>query len=87
MRKEIVVLGAVVLIVGIIAYIYETSIELFGQRIPVSSPYRELGTGLILLGLVIIVVGAIVKGREKLTAPSPTTSLMEQEKAQAYRRE
>lgn len=56
----IAALGVILTIVGVILYIYEERESVWGLYTITSNPYRDTGFSLLVLGIIIIVVGAIV---------------------------
>lgn len=66
-------LGVVLAIVGVVLYIYEeTTTMLLGLVTVTTNPYRDTGTLLLVLGIIIVVVGGIVTvvpGRSSSTPP------------------
>ena len=66
MRNDVLGIGVVVLIAGIAAYLYEQQATLFGYTYSVGYPYRDLGEGLIILGVVALIIGAAMRGDEIL---------------------
>lgn len=59
--KHIVALGMVLIVVGIVLYMVEvTESTWLGLSSRTTTPYRDLGTMLLILGIIIVVVGGIL---------------------------
>ncbi len=65
MRGEVLGLGVLVLIIGIVAYFYPQQVNLFGTVITVGYPYRDLGTVLIAVGFIALIGGAAMKNESE----------------------
>jgi hypothetical protein len=65
LRSEVIVLGVLVLIIGIVAYAYPQQASLLGYTYTVGYPYRDLGTALIVLGFVALIGGAAMKSESE----------------------
>jgi uncharacterized membrane protein len=56
----IAALGVILVIVGVVLYVYPDNTTLFGYTIYTTYPYRDTGTLLLVLGIILTVVGTIV---------------------------
>ena len=56
----IAALGIALAVIGMILFLYHEDVILYGVVLATVYPYRDLGTILLLLGIIITVVGAIV---------------------------
>ena len=56
----IIALGIVLIVIGIILYLYSNSYTFLGVTVYKEYPYQSIGTILLVLGIVIAVVGGIV---------------------------
>lgn len=70
MRDDVIAIGVLVLIVGVVAYAYPQTETVLGYTYTAGYPYRDLGTALIVLGIIALIVGAAM-GKEGLAIPSP----------------
>jgi len=77
MKGSIVGLGILVLVLGVILWLYRVEYTLWGMTVSVRYPYREYGFILFLVGVLVIVVGlAIPKYVEKRPTPTPSRHLI-----------
>ncbi len=67
MRKDIAAIGVLVLLVGFGAYVYQGTITEFGITAtpPDYHPYRDLGTALIVVAILVIVLGVALKKEKR----------------------
>jgi len=73
MKGSIVGLGILVLVIGVILWLYRVEYTLWGMVVRVEYPYREYGFILLVVGVLVLVVGlAIPKYAEKRPSPAPS---------------
>lgn len=76
MRVGVAVVGFIVLIVGIAAFGYGVPAVLFGYTYSVTNPYRDEGIALIVVGIVILVLGAVTRGGASAGPPPDERQLI-----------
>jgi len=70
LRSDVLGIGIIVVIAGGIAYAYTQQANFFGATVTVGYPYRDLGTALIVLGVVALIIGAAMK--QEVAIPQAT---------------
>ena len=67
----IAALGILLIVVGVILYIYPEETTAFGYTVYTEYPYREIGQLLLILGIVVAVIGGIVAALASSVSSSP----------------
>lgn len=68
----IAALGIVLVVIGAILYLYPEETSIFGIVVLTEYPYRDLGTMLLILGIIITVVGVIVAAAPSRPSSPPS---------------